>query len=182
MKLFQAVVAIALAASLVVVSGCSSSPAESVSETPKMTASQSASTQQSEQELFKAATIVAQGINEETTRLGYAGGAEKLPPSMLEYVTGDLATDFTAIYRNWKEAGDVSLGPDPRLVWVRRHDKTREESVISVAVCTDATKSRVRHSDQSITTGAVAINYYYLKYFDGKLKAFQSGHDWVDQC
>ncbi len=122
------------------------------------------------------------GINRESTKLEYAGGADQLPPAMLNFVAGQLATDLAAIFRSWREDGDVSVGPDPRLVWVRPNNEQLEGSLVSMAACTDSSATRVKHADGSLTNGIVAVNYYYFKYFDGELKAFQSGHDLVDQC
>ncbi len=182
MKVSNVVITLALAASLVVVSGCSSSTAKTVSEGPTTSPTSAVSTPQSQAELSKEAKVVVAGIHSESTKLEYAGGADQLPPSFLKYVAGQLEIDLAAIFRSWREDGDVSVGPDPKLVWVRPNNETKEGSVVSMAACTDSSATRVRHADGSLTNGTIAVNYYYLKYYDGRLKAFQSGHDLVDHC
>ncbi len=182
MKLSTVAMAVALVVSLVVVPGCSSTPSEPASKTTTTTPTAAVSTPPTKDELYKEARKVYEGIRAEQTKLQYAGGADELPPSMLAYVTGQLAVDFAALFRSWKEDGDVLLGPSSRVVWVRPHDEVMEGSLVSLAACADATKSRVKHADGSVSSGAVAVNYFYFKYFDGELKAFQSGDEWVGKC
>ncbi len=182
MKLSQAVTAISLVVALFVVTGCSSSTAKTASEGPTASPTSAVSTPPSQAELSNEAKVVVAGIHSESTKLEYAGGADQLPPTFLKYVTGKLELDLAAIFRSWREDGDVSVGPDPKLVWVRPNNETKEGSVVSMAACTDSSATRVKHADGSLTNGIVAVNYYYLKYYDGRLKAFQSGHDLVDHC
>ncbi len=182
MKLFQAVVAFTLAALLVVASGCSPSPTESVSRTPKPAATPTVSTPPTKDELLEQAQGVYRQIRAQTVRLQRAGGADSLPPELLHLVTGELESNLTAIFRHWKEAQIVSLGPDAEVVWIRPHDKVRDGSLVALGVCTDASKTRVRHGDGSVTTGGPVVNYYYFKYFDGVLKGFASGSDDVEGC
>ncbi len=182
MKLFQAVVAIALAASLVVASGCSSSPTESVSETPESTPTPTVSTPPTQEQLYEQAKVVYERIYKQELELQYAGGANELPPAFLELVTEALATDYAAIYGRWKRDGTMSLGPDPQVVWIRPYGKSFEQSVVSLGVCTDGSKTRVLEGDGSVALGRPVINYFYFKYFDGVLKAFDSDDKRVAKC
>ncbi len=115
-------------------------------------------------------------------KLQHAGGADELPPAWTELVTGQLATDIANAFRAWKRNGTVSLGPDPVVVWIRPFDKTVQGSVVSLRVCTDGSETRLQRPDGTIEMGRPAINYFYFKYFDGTLKAFDSDDKLVSRC
>ena len=49
-------------------------------------------------------------------------------------------------------------------------------------MCTDGSKTRLQRPDGTIEMGRPAINYFYFKYFDGTLKAFDSDDKLVSRC
>lgn len=182
MKLPHVAMAFALIVALVVMPGCASLPDDQDPTQLASTPTSSVSTPPSKDELYAQAKVVYAGIHAQQMKLQYAGGAAELPPAFLELVTGQLATDYAAIYRKWKEDGTVSLGPDPQVVWARPHDKNFEQSVVSLGVCTDGSQTRVQQGNGSVALGRPAINYFYFKYFDGVLKAFAADDERVDKC
>ncbi len=183
MKLFQAVVAIALAASLVVASGCSSSPTESVSETPTSTPTPTVSTPPSQQQLYEEAVGIYRKMRVQTEKIERAGGADELPPELKQYVTGYMAQTLTSVYKAWKAEGLVLYGRGETIEWIREdHDGPHDGSLVTVAVCTDGRNAEVKRAGTPANVGRTVINYYYFKYFDGVLKGFYIEYEWVESC
>ena len=182
MKLSNVAMAFALIVVLVVMPGCASLPDDRNPTQLASTPTPSVSTPPSKDELYAQAKVVYEGINKLQLALQRAGGADELPPAFSEFVTGEVATDLTAIYRKWKADGTVSLGPEPRLMWIRPLDKTLQGSVVALGVCTDGSDTRLRQADGSVSMGRPVINYYFFKFFDGRLKAFAADFKYVDQC
>ena len=182
MKLCHAVSVLALAASLVVVSGCSSSTAKSVSEAPTANPTPIVSSSPSEQELHQQAVEIFKKVQAETETIERAGGADQLPASLNEYVTGYLAETLTTQYQQWKEQRLVLTGRGDAIEWTKPYPTQREGSVVAIAVCSDGTQAEVSRAGTPVTEGSVAINCYFYKYFDGTLKAFTVAYREVGRC
>ncbi len=183
MKLSQAVTAISLVAALFVVTGCSSSSAESVSEPPSASHTAAASNSPGQEELYEQAVGIYRNMRVQMEEIERAGGADELPPELDQYVEGFLAETLTGTYRQWKRDQMVLYGRAETDVWVREDsDGQVEGSLVSVAVCSDGRQAQIKKAGVPMSSGVVGINYYAFKYFSGELKAFDVEYEVIDSC
>jgi hypothetical protein len=138
--------------------------------------------EKSSAELFAEASAIYRKMKIEMDKLHRAGGADVLPPALVQYVTGDLTTMLSATYRYQKHSGVTTTGGPSPDKWIVPESSVVDDSLVAVAVCTDGTGVTIHEADGTTHPGDIGINYCYFKYFDGRLLAFTVQSEGVDKC
>lgn len=137
----------------------------------------------SEEELFRQASDVYRRIRVEIDKLEAAGGAKVLPPSLTQYVTGEIEANIRATYTlDWPGDKKRRVGDPPTIAWLRLATVEVQGAVVSTVACVDASRAVIRYADGRENPGGIQQQTLHYSYFAGALKAFDSSSDRVEKC
>lgn len=175
--------ALALASTLVLLTGCTPTSPPTMSASPTVTTS---TPTPSVDPLYVEAERVYREYFRELTALEVAGGAEQLPPVFKTLVMEPQYSAIEQLYRDSKQQGiHYQPGTVPTLVMVRGlPGASKDGSQVALASCVDGRHSVVLQADGS-TLGPGVIVYrmnFFKRDMDGFLKLFTVESNEAKQC
>lgn len=175
--------ALALASTLVLLTGCTPTSPPTMSASPTVTTS---TPTPSVDPLYVEAERVYREYFRELTALEVAGGAEQLPPVFKTLVMEPLYSSMQAVYRDAKEKGlHYKPGAIPILKWVRPlPGAAYGDSVIAIQACMDGSQTELVDGDgQSMGSGIIMKRMaFYKRDTDGLLKITVTDVQEVSEC